>query len=275
MKKIILIFFFISTALCFAREEDVKIHFIDIGEGDAILIQVKNECALIDTGNLLSGYKLVDYLQTNNVTAIKHLLITHPHLDHLSGAFFIIPKFKIGNFYDNGYNLNTTDDDIFTWYSKILRQNKNYKTLKEKENLKLGDITLEVLWPPEQFQDKNPNNNSLVIMLNYKGFRCLLAADIDYAIENELLKRNAGLAADVLKVAHHGAEDAYSKEFIKKLKPKFAIISVDKDNRRGYPAQRILDLLKAENITLYRTDKNGSITITVDDKSNYKIYSEK
>lgn len=275
MKKIILALFFIGCAVCFAQENNIKIHFIDIGEGDAILIQDKSECALVDTGNLLSGFKLVDYLKKNNVAAIKYLIITHPHLDHLSGAFFVIPKFKIENFYDNGCSSEPADNTIFSWYTKILRQNKNYKTLNEGEKLKLGDIALEILWPPVKSLSQDLNYNSLVIMLKYKDFRCLLTGDITSSAEAELLKREINLGADVLKVAHHGAGDATSDDFIKKVKPKFAIISVDKDNRRGYPAQSVLDLLKTDNITLYRTDKNGSIIIAVDNQGNYKIHSEK
>jgi competence protein ComEC len=275
MKKLILILFLLNSTICFAQEQVIKIHFVDIGEGDAIFIQAEGESALIDTGNLLSGYKLVDYLKENNVAIIKHLLITHPNLDHLSGVFFIIPKFKIENFFDNGRDLDATDRPIFGWYEKIFRQNKNYKALKENDELKLGDLALKILWPPAQSSINGLNNNSLVIMLTYKEFRCLLTGDIGCVIENELMKRRPALTADLLKVAHHGAQDATCEYFIKRLKPKLAIISVDKNNRRGYPAWKTLDLLKANNIKTYRTDKNGSVVITVDDKANYRIYSEK
>lgn len=275
MKKLILILFLLNSTICFAQEKAIKIHFVDIGEGDAIFIQAEGESALIDTGNLLSGYKLADYLKKNGVSVIKYLIITHPHLDHLSGAFFVIPKFKIENFYDNGCNLDTTDSPIVGWYEKIFRQNKNYKALKEDDELKLGGLALKILWPPAQSSINGLNNNSLVIMLIYKDFRCILTGDIDCATANELIKRRVVLAADLLKVAHHGAQDAACEDFIKRVGPKLAIISVDKDNPYGYPAQNTLNLLKAHNIKTYRTDKNGSIIITVDNKADYKIYSEK
>lgn len=100
MKKLIVILIVTISILLFFNalifnHNFLKIHFLDVGEGDAILIQARNENVLIDTGNLLSGYKIVDYLKKNKVKKVKYLIITHPDLDHILGAFFILPKLRV------------------------------------------------------------------------------------------------------------------------------------------------------------------------------------
>lgn len=277
MKKIILalILFLVSYTGSPAQDFHLKIHFIDIGEGDSILIQANDKTALIDTGNILSGQKLADYLKANGVGSITHLIITHHDLDHISGAFFVIPKFRIENFYDNGFNLDTKADSMLYYYEKIFRANKNYKVLKEKDVLKLGDVILEVLWPQDGVLAGSFNYNSLVIMLKYGNFKCLLTADIDSETERELLRKGTDLSADILKVAHHGANDSTSESFLTKINPKLDVISVDADNRRGYPAKSVLEILKRRDIKTYRTDKNGSVLVTIKNDFTYDITVEK
>jgi competence protein ComEC len=271
----LILFFFIGCTSCLAQDYGLKIHFIDIGEGDAICIQTQDKNVLIDTGNLLSGYKLVDYLKKNQIKTINHLIITHPDLDHLSGVFFAIPAFEIGNFYDNGILLNTDDSAIFSWYEKIFRNQKNYRVLKENDVLKLNGVTLEVIWPADGLLSGSFNHNSLVIILSYKNFRCLLTGDIDKNTEAELLKKKIDLHADLLKVAHHGAADATGGDFLARVSPKIAVISVDKNNQRSYPAENTLTLLKTKNIKTYRTDHDGSLVITVNNQGGYSIEAKR
>lgn len=273
MKKIILIstLFFIWQAMCFAKDYELKIHFIDVGEGESILIQNKNDSALIDTGNLLSGHKLLNYLKENNVTTINHLIITHHDLDHIMGIFFIVPRLNIENAYDNGFKLDSPGNDIYRYYEKIFRLNKSYRVLRQGDKIKLGDCYMEVIWPPDAPLLGSFNHNSLVIILEYNGFRCLFTADIDNAAEDELIKMNVDLHAEALKVAHHGAKDATGIGFIKSVNPALAVISVDKNNQRGYPAQSVLDLLSERKIKTYRTDISGSLIITVNNRGDYKV----
>lgn len=272
IKKILLIILLtlFAITICFAQENCIKIHVIDIGEGDAILIQTKDKNVLIDTGNILSGYKLVNYLRENNVETINHLIITHYDLDHICGLFFIIPQFKVEKTYDNGLDLGPFKDSVLYYYEEILRNKTNYSALKEGDLLKLEDASLEVLWPQEKPHSGSFNHNSLLVMLKVGGLRCLLTGDLDQEAESELLTKETDLAADILKAAHHGAQDASSEAFIKKVKPKISLISVDRDNRRGYPSERVLKLLQECSSKVYRTDEDGSIVITID-KDGYRV----
>ena len=267
--------FFAGLSICFAQEDCIKIHFIDVGQGDAILIQAKGENALIDTGDILSGYKLTDYLEINNVRTINHLIITHHHYDHITGTFFIMPKFTVEKTYDNGYNLANLDDLILHSFEKIFRLKGKYQALKEGDVIESGGLRLGILWPADKLSTGGNNYRSLVIMLSYKNFRCLLTGDINNAAEAELIEKKTNLRADILKIAHHGAEGSTSEDFLKEVKPEYAVISMDNDFQNNSLAVSTLTLLKANNIKIYRTDKNGSVTIKVNNEGDYTLHPEK
>ena len=278
MRKIwiLLIFasFVIFTAL--ANSPPLKIHFLDVGEGDSILIEAPNgEAALIDAGNLITGLDIVKYLEKNNIYELEHLIFTHPHLDHIGGAFFVLQMVGAENVYDNGENLLelAKRSDVYRWYNDLARKSNKYSVLRAGDSLSLGEVKLKVLWPSQPLIFSDFNANSLVIMVKYKTFKCLLTGDLTFPAEAELLKKESRLEVDVLKVGHHGFNDASSEEFLRAVSPKIAVISVNKGNIRGYPSQETIMRLKNMGIEVYRTDKGGNIVVYVED--NGKIVVEK
>lgn len=268
---IILVWLFFAGA-GFAQD-CLKLHFIDIGEGDAILVQYKNNNVLIDTGNISSGYKLVDYLIKNEAAEIKYLIITHPHPDHMAGVFFILPKLRVQEIYDNGQPLQE-DNDMERRYNILVRSNKNYRPLKKADRLRLEEINLDVFWPMTGGAGFSCNENSLVIKLNYNNFSCLFTGDLNRAGEEKLLKDKVNMRADILKVGHHANTDATSRELLDAVLPKVAIISVGSGNKSGAPSPAALELLKKRNIKIYRTDEDGNIIISVEEKGRYSIKTE-
>jgi len=275
MKRLILLAVFLCAWInCAAESDCARIHFIDVGQADAILIQSADKNMLIDTAGILGVKKLAGYLEKNQIKTINHLIITHPHLDHMAGLFFILPKLKIEYTYDNGCALEARYG-IFSAYEKNLRRKKNYRPLKAGDIIKMGEVILEVLWPEKNSLEKNFNYNSLVIMLSYKKFKCLLTADINTAAETELLKRGKKLKADIFKVAHHGGDDSSSAEFIKIVKPKIAVISAGGGKKSRYPGHKTLSLLTKENIKIYRTGQDGSLVVTVDEEGSYTLTQDK
>jgi len=276
MRKVwvLLIFasFVISTAL--ADSPPLRIHFLDVGEGDSILIEAPSgKTALIDAGNLITGLDVVRYLEKNNIYQLDHLIFTHPHLDHIGGAFFVLQMVEVKNIYDNGENLEKEikTDDIYRWYNDLVRKSSNYSILKAEDSLLLGEVELKVLWPDRPFISSNFNINSLVIMVKYKAFSCLLAGDSNFLTEAELLKRKNHLRADILKVGHHCASDASSKEFLEGVSPKIAVISVNESNIRGYPSSKVLTRLEEVGAKVYRTDKDGNIVVQVEDNGKVTV----
>ncbi|MFH1504247.1 MAG: MBL fold metallo-hydrolase [Candidatus Omnitrophota bacterium] len=130
----------------FSETVGLRIHFIDVGEGDSVLIEaLDGGCALVDAGNLISGFKVVEYLKKRGIDSIEHLMFTHPHLDHIGGAFFVLQMFDVKNVYDNGQGLS--GQDIYRGYSKLVRENDKYSILKAGDSILLGEMSLEVLWP--------------------------------------------------------------------------------------------------------------------------------
>jgi competence protein ComEC len=273
MKKLILILIVTVSILLFFNaslfnHNFLKIHFLDVGEGDAILIQAQNENVLIDTGNLLSGYKIVDYLKQNKVKKIKYLILTHPDLDHILGAFFILPKFQVQAIYDNGQELK--DDDVYRWYDTMVRKKANYAILKKGDKLRLKDINLDILWPANTRQGSF-NENSLVIKLGDNNFNCLFAGDINKISEEAILSEKLNLKSNILKIGHHGYSDATSEGFLQAVSPELAIIS----SGEKAPSDITLDLLKKKKIKIYRTDTDGNIIVTVEQKGLFAIRTEK
>lgn len=266
IKILFAVFIFMFQPYAGLAQDILTMHFIDAGEGDAILIQSEGESALVDTGSLLSGYKVLGYLESQGVRMIKYLILSHPHPDHIGGVFFILPKLNVENIYDNGQAIQD-NDDLQYWYDILARDDKRYNILQKGDSLKLGSITLNILWPITT-ESGSYNENSLVISVNFNDrFQCLLAGDLDKTGENRLLKEGVSIKADILKIGHHGYEDATSEEFLKKVSPEVAIISIG----RKRPSGKVLNLLAQSNVKIYRTDKNKDIVVKVNEKGNYLI----
>ncbi len=262
---VLLLFTFPFLSTLASSDEAGRIHFINVGEGDSILLEIEGKSALIDTGNLISGPRLVKYLKEKGIEKLDYLILTHPHPDHIGGVFFILPALKVEKIYDNGQELGGVRKTcaIYRWYEDLLRKRKNYAVLTCGDSLTLGSLTLEVLWPPGVPTSSDFNAFSLLIMVKGGGFSCLLTGDLTAAGERELLKREVNLKADVLKVGHHGAEDATSQEFLEAVSPGIAVISVDKDNFWGYPSARVLERLKKAGVKVYRTDREGDVVLSI------------
>lgn len=247
--------------------KEIKVHFIDVGQGDAILVQANNKNLLIDSGSKSEKDKLIDYLDSIYIPQFDYVIATHPHEDHIGNMSYIIENYKIINFYSPKIQNNTT---AFERMAESLSRNSiKIKILKANNtNIDLGENTLvEVLSPNSNLYD-NLNNYSPIIKINYGNNSFLFTGDAEEFLEEEVIKKSSNLESDVLKIGHHGSSTSTSKNFLEKVNPKITIISVGKDNTYGHPTNETLEKLK--NTTLFRTDINGTIIITSDGKSlNY------
>jgi len=257
------------------KPANLIIDFIDVGEGDSILIRTPHATSvLIDAGNLITGYRVLEYLRKKGVTNLDHLIFTHPHPDHIGGAFFIAQVVEIAKVHDNGYHLRS-DKDIYRWYEELIRQRSDYGLLQAGDTLKLDGIELKVLWPVSANQITGVNNNSLVILLQYGDFRCLLMGDATMLVERELLKADKDLKADILKAGHHGYPDASSQEFLREVSPETAIMSISLKNTGGYQLEEMSEKFKTLGINIYRTDRDGDITISASKDGSFRIDTNK
>ena len=254
---------FLIFGFFFARGELLRVYFIDVGEGEATLIQTPDgKNVLIDTGSVISGFRVAEFLRKNNVRKLDALIITHPDPDHMSGVFTVINAVKVLNRYDNGQKVEgSACEDLSRWYVEFFRRG-NYRALKRGDTLRFGRVILRVL--NSYRSGRSWNENSLVILLTYGSTRFLFMADAPRTVENELMRRGERLSADVLKVGHHGASDVLAPGFLSRVNPTFAVISINKNNIRGYPSKSTLRKLSGRGIAVFITYKDGTVLFESD-----------
>ena len=249
-----------SNSITVVTEElkGLKVSYIDVGQGDSILVQVDNEAMLIDAGNNSDGNTIINYLKDNNVKELKYVFGTHAHEDHIGAMDDVIKAFDIKHFYmpDVLSDTKTFEDVIDAIDVKQIV----YEIPSIGDTYDLGEAKVEVLYVGKDLD--NLNNDSIVLMLTYKDVKFLFTGDATKTIEKKLIKKD--IKADVLKVSHHGASSSTNDIFLAAVKPSYAVISVGKDNKYGHPSKKTIKRLNNYKVNILRTDELGTITITSD-----------
>ena len=246
----------------------LSVHFIDVGQGDCIYINQGEYNMLIDAGNNEDGEKLVSYLKSLNVNGFDYVIGTHPHEDHIGGMDDIINNFEIDNYYmpDKLSTTKTFEDVLDALDAKGL----SYNVPKIDDEFKLGDATFKVIYSGDDTNDIN--DSSIVLKMTYGDNTFLFTGDATSNVEEIIL--NKDIKSDVLKVAHHGSSYSSTTEFLDKVDPKYAIISVGTNNSYNHPASITLQKLSNRDITVYRTDLDGTIIFT-SDGTNLSVQTKK
>lgn len=286
MKKFFILMLMIFALICSGcsssnnntnSNDEVKIEVLDIGQGDASLIYTKDEVIMIDTGDVDERDRLEKLLKERNISTIDKLIITHPHADHIGGAYVVFKNVNVKEVYDNGDA--TTSKTYQTYLKNIKQKNIAYHQLKAGDTVDFGDgVSFKVFSPTEKMikNDDDLNNNSIVGQLRYKDFTMLFTGDSERDAEQNMVKSYGNeLQSDVLKSPHHGSRTSSSDDYLKTVKAKDVIISLAADNEYGHPHKQTLDRYKKYNMNVYRTDQDGTITITTDGSDDYTISKEK
>ncbi len=239
----------------------LELHFISVGEGDAIFIRYPyGPNILVDGGNMYNGRKVSEYLKRKGVNRIDLLFITHPDTDHWGGLKDIIPSFKINTVIINGQK--TEDQGYNKFLKKISSLGIPIRVMREPDSIYISsDFSLSILNPQRDFYFEKDNDNSIVIGLRYGMFSAILTGDLEAEGEVYLVKHNLVTHYDVLKVAHHGSGSSTTPLFLDKVSPMCAVISVGK-NRYGHPSRKVIKLLMKKGIKIYRTDVDKDIVIS-------------
>ena len=286
MKKFFILMLMIFALICSGcssnnnntnSNDTVKIEVLDIGQGDASLIYTKDEVIMIDTGDVDERDRLEKLLKERNISTIDKLIITHPHADHIGGAYVVFKNVNVKEVYDNGDA--TTSKTYQTYLKNIKQKNIAYHQLKAGDTVDFSDgVSFKVFSPTEKMikNDDDLNNNSIVGQLRYKDFTMLFTGDSERDAEQNMVKSYGNeLQSDVLKSPHHGSRTSSSDDYLKTVKAKDVIISLAADNEYGHPHKQTLDRYKKYNMNVYRTDQDGTITITTDGSDDYTISKEK
>lgn len=239
---------------------DMRVHFIDVGQGDSILIESPNgKTMLVDGGVKGAGPQVVSYLREIGVSKLDIVVATHPDADHIGGLIPVLNSMTIEQFYDSGkVHTSQTFEEMLTL---IDEKNIPYDVPTPGDNIKFDeDVTVKVLNANEQASDNN--DASIVLKIVYGNVSFLLTGDAGIALEKEMMQYD--VSATVLKAGHHGSNTSSSEDFIRAVKPEVTILSYGKDNKYGHPHAEVVDRLKEIGSKIYATADIGTITLTTD-----------
>ena len=257
--------FLLMWCIRFLVPKDLTIHFMDVGQGDAALIQTPGgKNILIDTGGLqgdadISRMVLLPYLRYLGVKQIDVLCLSHGDHDHAGGAAGIAAKLPMKNVFLGAYAERSADVQALL---KVIHNTANVYRLQKGEQWNVGDCKIVVASASDGCSSAavtETNSASLVLQLSCQGNSLVFTGDADMDTEENampLLRH-----ADVLKVSHHGSETSSSPHFLSHIRPRYGIISCGKQNRYGHPGKETLERLVARNIILLRTDELGAIKV--------------
>lgn len=240
---------------------ELKVHFINVGQADSILIQQGSSSMLIDAGNNGDSETVKNYITNQGITKLDYVIGTHPHEDHIGGLDYVINSFQIGNIYmPKATSTTKTFTDVV---SAIKNKGMQITTPVPGDSFKLGQADCKIL-APNSSSYEDLNNFSIVIKVTFGNNTFMFDGDAEKVSETEMLNKGFDLKADVLKVGHHGSSSSTSDEFLKKVNPKYAVISCGVNNDYGHPHKETMKRLKDSGINVYRTDESGTIICTSD-----------
>lgn len=243
---------------------DLTVDFIDIGQGDAELLRSQGHAMLIDTGTPDSGTAVRLFLKKQGVGKLDYLVLTHPDADHIGGAASVITNVPVDTVWMPDYK---KENKVYDGVINALK----YKSIQAVcpsagQEVSLGSCLVKVLGPINRYED--PNNNSIVLQVTCGNNKFMFVGD---AQEEELADVTArfgkSLDSDVYKVGHHGSHNSSSKEFLDVVSPKYSVISCAEGNSYGHPHAETMIRLMKEGSHIFRTDKQGTITIRSDGRN--------
>lgn len=248
-------------------DNTLSVTYLDVGQGDSIVITYKSNVILIDTGGNIysdiSNNKTIPYLKSLGKNKIDYLILSHGDYDHMGESINLVNNFKVDNVIFNNNNYNELEQELIN-----ILENNNIKYYNSVNYIDINNIRLYFL--NDKIYD-NENDNSNIIYFSYYNYNFLFTGDISSNVEKYLVNNYNLNKIDFLKVSHHGSDTSSSDKFIKSINPKYSLISVGKNNKYGHPDKIVLDTLS--NSKIYRTDLDGSINIKINRKYKIKNYS--
>lgn len=250
-----------------ARRGRVILHFFDVGQGDAMLVEAPNgNQVLIDGGPDQQILEKLGAVMPFWDRSLDLVILTHPHADHLSGLVEVIKRYRVGMVLESG--VNHTIPEYGEWHRLLASGGVRIVTAHAGQRARLSpSVSLEVLAPVRPFIGRSPrdiHDAMVVVKLTYASSTSLLMGDAERALERELIASGLDLDVDLLKAGHHGSKTSTSEEFLRATTPQVAVIPVGRRNRYGHPHQEVLERLVRFGIRAHRTDEEGDVTVVSD-----------
>lgn len=247
-----------------APDKNLKVTYLDVGQGDSELIQFPDgKTALIDGG---PDKKVLEGLGQNMPfykRKIDIIFLSHPHADHVAGLVHVLNRYEVGRVVLTGA-VHTAPE--YQEFLKLVKEKNILVTegIRGTEFDFSTDNKIKILYPENTLDSQNLNNTSEVLMLESGKTRFLFMGDLEKDGSDKLLALEQSLPADVIKVPHHGSQNALNEDLYKKAKAKYAVISVGKDNKYGHPHAELLNFLQISGIKYFRTDIGGDVSLVSD-----------
>ncbi len=250
--------------------ESDYVRFIDVGQGDSILITSNGRHALVDFGNQSDfGSELLDSLEEYGVKELDCVILSHYDKDHAGGAAKVLRGVKTHYALLPEQN-DRTDDDFDDLLYSLESREVEVTFAKAGTVVNIGDCEITVLCYGRE--EKNSNDQSVVLMADLNGVKTLLTGDAGADIERKMLEDKINVDCDIFKAAHHGSRNSNCKEFVEAASPKYGVISAGA-NQYGHPHDEVLQIIKDAGAKIYRTDRSGDIEFNITD-GNIKVKTE-
>ena len=249
-----------TTKITATTGDEMRVHFIDVGQGDAIFIESPNgQTMLIDGGVKGAGQEIVAYLKELGVEKLDAVVATHPDADHIGGLIPVLNLMAIEQFYDSGkVHTSQTFEEMLTL---IDTKNIPYNVPKTGDNITFDEaVSVKVINADETASDNN--EASIVLKVTYGDVSFLLTGDAGVALEKEMLSQD--VKATVLKAGHHGSNTSSSQSFIQTVHPEVTVLSYGEDNKYGHPHKEVVERLQAIDSKIYATAEAGTVIVSTD-----------
>lgn len=269
------VFIFAGMFSAGSAQKKLKVTFLDVGQGDSIVVSMPGgEHLLIDAGPPeAAGKVILPFLRKEGVNKIDLAVLTHAHDDHVGGFPKVIENIKISEIFDPG--VPHTSSSYRRFLSLIAENAVKYSNPRAGQVVSFGDVRLQVLSPSVYMRSSDLNDSSIVLRLTYGGTSFVFMGDAGTRIEEKIMARGPVIKSDVLKVGHHGSRYSTSERFLRKVSPSIAVIQVGAVNRYGHPSPEIIKTLQEYVNRIYRTDRNGAVTVTSDGKTVFAASMKK
>ena len=241
--------------------DNVVVYFLDVGQGDSILIKMENKSILIDGGPKTASTTLLGFLSSVNVTHLNFIIATHPHEDHIGGLVAVMQSIAVDSILYNGYNYTTQIFQDFMTLALV----HNLTIASRNQVYQLTTTTnFTILNPIQPLEFSDINANSVVIKLQVNNVSFLFTGDATIDSEQSMLNAGLNLQSDVLKVGHHGSNTSTSQAFLDTVNPSYAVISAGINNTYGHPHDETIQKLVNKGVTIYGTFASGTIVFSTD-----------
>jgi competence protein ComEC len=257
-----LLFLFAAYSAIDSQDTNLlRVHFIDVDQGDSILIQAPDDTTVLIDGGYDNG-SAVSYLRSIGISSIDSIVATHPHADHIGGLIEVMRAFRVGGVWTSGAAHTTGTFEAFL--DAIAEHQILYHEAGANGMIAVGSLSFDVVYGQPEADDLN--NTSLVLHLTYGSVSFLFTGDAELGAEQTMLAtiEPDRLAATILKVGHHGSYTSSSPQFLAVVRPQVAIYSAGQGNSYGHPHQSTMDALARVGATVYGTDVDGTVVVTTD-----------